>query len=63
MMSLEELQKENEELKQKIEKYQNLERPQNDTSRMYWSGEYNELYDKITKEILKDLEKIKTLVD
>lgn len=46
-----------------IEKYQNWERPQNDTSRMYWSGEYNELYDKITKEILKDLEKIKTLVD
>ncbi len=46
-----------------IEKYKNWERPQNDTSRMYWSGEYNELYDKITKEILKDLEKIKTLVD
>ena len=46
-----------------IKKYQNWERPQNDTSRMYWSGEYNELYDKITKEILKDLEKIKTLVD
>lgn len=46
-----------------IEKYQNWERPQNDTPRFYWSGEYNELYDKITKEILKDLEKIKTLVD
>lgn len=42
-----------------IEKYQNWERPQNDTSRMYWSGEYNELYDKITKEILKDLENLK----
>lgn len=42
-----------------IEKYQNWERPQNDTSRMYWSGEYNELYDKITKEILKDLKNLK----
>lgn len=42
-----------------IKKYQNWERPQNDTSRMYWSGEYNELYDKITKEILKDLKNLK----
>ena len=42
-----------------IKKYQNWERPQNDTSRMYWSGEYNELYDKITKEIVKDLENLK----
>lgn len=42
-----------------IEKYQNWERPQSDASRMYWSGEYNELYDKITKEILKDLENLK----
>ena len=44
-----------------IEKYQKWGKPQSDTSRMYWAGEYNQLYEKMKKEILNDLENVKAL--
>ncbi|WP_405311825.1 hypothetical protein LQ356_00650 [Metamycoplasma faucium] len=44
-----------------IEKYQKWGKPQSDTSRMYWAGEYSLLYEKMKKEILNDLENVKAL--
>lgn len=44
-----------------IEKYQKWGKPQIDTFRMYWPGEYNQVYERMNKEILNDLKKVKAL--